>query len=248
MEIKYYLKLSSTNFEAKKLAKTGATAWTVIVAERQLSGYGKNKRFWFSPKGGLYFSVILPKFTLANLQILTFATGIAVVKVLRENLKIKATLKWPNDVLIFAPKSQGDFGGHKNYKKVAGILVENIIGKDVKVSIVGVGLNTNIGKFPKELAKIATSIKKETKREVDNKKILILILKKLKRILKMNDEKIMKEYRKYESTLGRKIEVLMRGRKLSAKALDFDRKGNLLVKLEKGGLIKILEGDLKYEF
>jgi BirA family biotin operon repressor/biotin-[acetyl-CoA-carboxylase] ligase len=71
---------------------------------------------------------------------------------------------------------------------VAGILTENVIGRQIKLSVIGVGLNTNIEKFPKELENIATSIKIELGREVNNKKILEQIIKGLKEQLKTISE------------------------------------------------------------
>jgi BirA family biotin operon repressor/biotin-[acetyl-CoA-carboxylase] ligase len=76
-------------------------------------------------------------------------------------------IKLPNDLWL-------------NGKKVAGILTENIVGKDVKLSVMGIGLNTNIEKFPKDLENIATSLKIELAKKVDNEKILKEIIKGLK--------------------------------------------------------------------
>jgi BirA family biotin operon repressor/biotin-[acetyl-CoA-carboxylase] ligase len=79
----------------------------------------------------------------------------------------------PNDVCV-------------NSKKICGILTENMIfGKEVKNSIIGIGLNTNIEKFPKDLENIATSIKIELKKEVDNKELLEKILEELKEKLEI---------------------------------------------------------------
>jgi BirA family biotin operon repressor/biotin-[acetyl-CoA-carboxylase] ligase len=59
------------------------------------------------------------------------------------------------------------------------------LGKEVKNSIIGIGLNTNIEKFPKDLENIATSIKIELKKEVDNKELLEKILEELKEKLEI---------------------------------------------------------------
>lgn len=83
----------------------------------------------------------------------------------------------PNDVLI-------------GKKKVAGVLTENIIGKDVKLSVIGIGLNTNVEKFSEELEDRATSLKIELGRKamVNNEKILKKIVKELKEQLKTISE------------------------------------------------------------
>ena len=171
MEIRYFSQLKSTNLKAKELAKMGVKPWTVIVAEKQIAGYGKEKASWFSPKGGLYFSIVLPKSQIEDLQTLTILAAFIVAKIIKENFSLEPLIKLPNDVLL-------------NGKKVAGILTENIIGKDVKSSVLGIGLDTNVEKFPKELEDIATSLKIESGKRVSNVKLVKQIVQGLKEQLK----------------------------------------------------------------
>jgi len=172
---KYFSKLDSTNRTAKHVSQRGGEPWTVVVAEEQTFGYGKRKAAWFSPKGGLYFSVILPKSQIEDLQTLTVLAAFIVAKIIKEEFSLEALIKLPNDVLI-------------NQKKVAGILTENIVGKTVKSSVIGIGLNTNIDKFPSDLERKTTSLKIELGKKVDNKKILNKIIKGLKEQLKTISE------------------------------------------------------------
>lgn len=157
------------------MAKKGTESWTVVLAEKQTTGYGRKKNPWFSPKGGLYFSVILPKSNLDDLQTITILGGFIVAKVIKDNFNLEPFIKLPNDVWI-------------NQKKAAGVLTENVVGRDIKSSVIGIGLNTNIKKFPKELENTATSLKIELGKEVDNKKILEQIIKGLKEQLKTISE------------------------------------------------------------
>jgi len=167
MKILEFEKLKSTQKKAKEIAKE-AEPWTVIVAKEQTGGYGRKGNFWYSPRGGLYFSVILPKTKIEDLQILTILAAFCVAKILKEDFKLEPFIKLPNDVYV-------------NNKKICGILTENIIsGKEVKNSIIGIGLNTNIEDFPEELKEKATSLKRELKKEVEGRKILEKILKELK--------------------------------------------------------------------
>jgi len=171
MEIKNYLKIRSTNLKAKEIGKLGAKKWTVVVSKSQINGYGKDKVFWFSPKGGLYFSIILPKSNIEDLQTLTILAAFVVAKVIKNNFFIEPLIKLPNDILI-------------GKKKIVGILVENIVGKDVKLSVMGIGINTNIKKFPGELKKSATSLEIELKKKVNNEKLLKKIVNEMKEQLK----------------------------------------------------------------
>jgi BirA family biotin operon repressor/biotin-[acetyl-CoA-carboxylase] ligase len=172
MKILEFEKLESTQKKAKEIAKE-AEPWIVVLAKEQTGGYGRKGNFWHSPKGGLYFSVILPKTKIEDLQILTILAAFCVAKILKEDFKLEPFIKLPNDVYV-------------NGKKICGILTENmVLGKEVKNSIIGIGLNTNIEKFPKDLENITTSIKIELKKEVDNRELLKKILEELKEKLEI---------------------------------------------------------------
>jgi len=175
IEIKKFKVLPSTNRKAKELALKGIKPWTVILAEKQTAGHGRKVSSWFSPKGGLYFSVILPKSQIEDLQTLTILSAFILAKVIKENFNLEPQIKLPNDILL-------------NGKKVAGILTENVIGKEVKFSVMGIGLNTNIKKFSKDLENTATSLKIELGKEVENEKILKQIIEGLKEQLKIISE------------------------------------------------------------
>jgi len=177
MKIVKYKKISSTSEIAKKLRPQ---PWTIILADEQKRGYGREQREWFSPKGGLYFTIVLPKVDIADLQILTLLAAFSVSKTVKEKFNLETFIKTPNDVLIISsPNSRG-----LKLKKICGILTENVIGKDVKFSIMGIGLNTNIKSFPKDLKDIATSIEIETGRKTNNEKILLAIIDGIKNNLK----------------------------------------------------------------
>lgn len=164
MKIKKYKVVSSTNLLAKKLRPE---PWLIILAEKQTVGYGKKSSRWFSPKGGLYFSIVLPKSKIEDLQTLTILAAFIVAKTIKDNFSLEPLIKLPNDVLL-------------NQKKICGILTENIIGEEVKSSVIGIGLNTNVDKFPKELENEATSLRIELGKKVDNEKILKQIVQGLK--------------------------------------------------------------------
>ena len=187
MRVIRYKVLESTNLKAKELTKKGAESWTVVVSESQSGGYGRKRDRWFSPKGGLYFSIILPKSKsrseasslrgkLEDLQTLTMLAAFIVAKAMKDNFGVEPFIKLPNDVWL-------------NGKKIAGILTENVVGKEVESSIMGIGLDTNIEKFPEELQDKATSLKIELGRKVDNKEILKQIVKQVEAFFNAIDER-----------------------------------------------------------
>jgi len=167
-------KVDSTNNFAKKLARYGAAEGTVVVAEEQTAGRGRHGRKWFSPKGGLYFSIILrPKVKVNEAVGIVVVAGLAAVKVLSEDYGLKVEVKWPNDVLL-------------DGKKVCGILAEmSSVGEEVNYVVVGIGINVNsvIAKdFPEELKPIAASLREKLKRKVALEPLLKRYLEKFEEV------------------------------------------------------------------
>lgn len=157
--------IDSTSSEARRRASQ-VEEGTVFLSKIQTGGRGKPGSNWFSPEGGLYFSIILKPFRdPKELSEITLVFARAVVSSLLKFGDLKAEIKLPNDVLV---KGQ----------KICGILTERISsGLDVPSLIVGIGVNVNVSNFPKDLN--ATSIKLEIKREVDLKKYFKILLSEL---------------------------------------------------------------------
>src|ERR1700712_4818787 len=105
---------ASTNAEAADRARAGAPEGTVIVAESQTAGRGRQGRTWESPpRAGLTFSVVLRPPSISGW--LPLLAGLSVAVALQEQAGVEAGVKWPNDVLI---------AGDKGERKVAGLLAE----------------------------------------------------------------------------------------------------------------------------
>src|SRR5579862_9550724 len=51
--------LDSTNDEAKRLARAGAGAGTLVWTREQTAGRGRRGRAWASPPGNLYLSLLV---------------------------------------------------------------------------------------------------------------------------------------------------------------------------------------------
>ena len=69
----------STNDEAARLARMGAKHGTLVIAESQKAGRGRDGRVWESPPGGLYLSAVLrPALPLIDVPPMTLAIGIGV--------------------------------------------------------------------------------------------------------------------------------------------------------------------------
>ena len=127
----------STNERAKQLAAAGAPHGTLVTADEQTAGRGRQGRLWTAPpRSAVLMSVVLRELD----ERLPLTAAVAVC----DALPVEAAIKWPNDVWI---------GG----RKVAGILVE---GRPQEGwAVLGVGLNVSTEGFPAELAGSATSLR-----------------------------------------------------------------------------------------
>ena len=124
----------------------------LVTSSMQTAGRGREKRNWVSPKGkGLYSSFGFNLENNQNLNLLPLIAGISVIETLKKISGIELGLKWPNDIL------------HKN-KKIAGILIENIITASDIFCIIGIGINLNhtAADFPGELKDKAISLEMTT--------------------------------------------------------------------------------------
>ncbi|NWG10302.1 biotin--[acetyl-CoA-carboxylase] ligase [Candidatus Bathyarchaeota archaeon] len=231
--------VGSTNDCAKELAGYDAEEGTVVIAETQTAGRGRLGREWISPKGGLYFSVILrPKISASEAVKLVFVAGLAVAKVLNEVYELKVETKWPNDVLIKG-------------KKICGILAEtNTISEKVNYAIIGVGVNANFNvekALLKELVKTATSLEDELGKKIRVEELFKTLMEKLETLyfllLKEGSAPILSEWKKHADFLGKRVEVTIGDKKFSGMAVDVGVDGSLILKQENGS-VKLVSGDL----
>jgi len=130
LEILEFDEIDSTNDEAKRMLRASHSVPFCIVAKRQIAGRGQwGKNFW-SPEGGFYATVVINDNSLSTVDI-----GKMLTEYLQSLTTKKVTQKPVNDVLI-------------DGKKVAGILVEKVMGK----LVIGIGINQfQKEPIPKEL-------------------------------------------------------------------------------------------------
>ena len=149
-----YSSLSSTMEKSRELAEKGEKEGTVVVAESQSKGRGRWGRDWFSPQGGLYFSLILRPEKKKLIKPIPILAGLCLKKAIKKITGLESMMKLPNDILISG-------------KKVAGILMA----RTNSFLILGVGINTNIEEG--QLTEFsATSLAQLTGKKIDNEKLL----------------------------------------------------------------------------
>jgi len=180
-------------------------------------------------------TIVLRVSDLDKIKYLTFIASVAIVKTIKKLAKINSKVKWPNDVLI-------------DDKKVCGILTETISNKNNYYALIGIGVNINQKKFGKNIIKKTTSLKLETDKVYDVKKLSKIIIKEFNSLYGSYSKKkygrIINIWKKYSHTLGKTVRVKALSGTYSGKAVDVDSDCNLILKLSNGKLKKIVEGDI----
>jgi len=132
---------------------------SVVVSTIQTAGYGRKGNVWESGRGGLWFSVLFkPRKRPVNPWHYVRMYSLGVYDVISK-YKIKAKIKWPNDILI-------------DNKKICGIIGENIFEKNnIKGTIIGIGINLN-NEISEELRETAVTLKELTGNDINVEKFL----------------------------------------------------------------------------
>ncbi len=174
-EIYYYDEIDSTQkevwrrIEGHKELKNG----TIILADVQTAGVGTHGRNWYtSQKGNIAFSIVLfPDCNADKLKNVTKEIAKIFVDIFHDFYKVEIEIKPPNDLII-------------NKRKVGGILTETkLSGENVKILVIGVGINITKKDFEEDIKYSATSISKEYKIKIDNDLIISEFCNRFERFL-----------------------------------------------------------------
>ena len=84
-------------------------------------------------------------------------------------------------------------------KKICGILQETVINAEKKFLIIGIGINTNLK--PKNSSFLSTSLKHITKKNIDNKKLFIMIKKNYEKFLLKTNRNTFSDLKKFTKKL-----------------------------------------------
>ena len=230
--------IGSTNAALLAAAAEDAPEGTVLVAEHQAAGRGRLDRVWTSPPGaGLTVSFLLrPDVPSARRGWLPLLTGVALAEAVGEVPGVRASLKWPNDLLAA--------GG----AKLAGILAE--VGNGAVV--VGVGLN--VSTRADELPETGTSLALEAGRPVDRAAVLLQFLRGFERryllwVQALGDpvsSGLARDYLAWCSTVGADVVVtLPDGSTLEGVAESVDWDGRLVVRTAQD-VVELASGDVRH--
>lgn len=197
----------STNERARELAAGGAPHGTLVTADEQSAGRGRQGRAWVAPPGGaVLMSVVLRRFG----ELVPLAAAVAVC----EALPLPARVKWPNDIWV-----EG--------RKLAGILIE---GRPLEGwAVLGIGVNVGVSEFPAELRDVATSLRLAGSNS-SNEEVLGRLLMSLDRWLERSASDVLAAWGSLDALRG--ADVRWAGG--SGRAAGVNEAGALLVDTDSG--------------
>ena len=137
--LRYFDAVGSTNDIAMQWIESGASDFSLVVADQQTAGRGRMQRKWVTnPGSALAFSLILhltPQ-EVPHAGLIPFLAAASVSSALEQLYQLQPQIKWPNDILL-------------NGKKTTGILVESVWKDASHVSVViGIGVNITPASLP----------------------------------------------------------------------------------------------------
>jgi BirA family biotin operon repressor/biotin-[acetyl-CoA-carboxylase] ligase len=207
----------STNERARELALAGAPHGTLVTAEEQAAGRGRQGRRWLAPPRTALLCSLVIRDPPALLPLLA---AVAVAEVCGPEAKVK----WPNDVLL-------DDG------KVAGILIE---GRPQEGwAILGIGLNVAVPleALPQDVGARAATLGREPG---EVKRALERLLDALAAWLGRDEQAVLAAFRARDALAGREVAwATGQGR-----AAGVDGRGRLVVELEGGGRAALAAGEV----
>ncbi|SNR56936.1 biotin--[acetyl-CoA-carboxylase] ligase [Blastococcus mobilis] len=230
--------IGSTNAALVAAAAADEPEGAVLVAEHQVAGRGRLDRVWTSPpRAGLTVSFLLrPDVPAARRGWLPLLTGVALAEAVGQVTGVRASLKWPNDLLAL------------DGRKLAGILAES----SGTAVVVGVGLN--VSTTAAELPDTGTSLSRLTAATVDRAPVLLAFLRAVERrylqwTAALGDpisSGLARDYLAWSSTVDTDVVVsLPDGSTLEGTATAVDWDGRLVVATP-GGQVELASGDVRH--
>jgi BirA family biotin operon repressor/biotin-[acetyl-CoA-carboxylase] ligase len=183
----------STMDRAAELAGRGAPGGTVITAEVQTAGRGRNGRNWVSRRGGLFFTLLeRPGLPAAEYPFLALKIHLALGRALRAFCGGELCLRWPNDVYA---------GG----RKIAGFLTEFYAAGDrISWLAAGVGINVNNRPPPGTGASCAELLG----RPLSRRELLLRFLEELRLLAGLSGGELPRRWNREAGGIGREVLVL----------------------------------------
>jgi BirA family biotin operon repressor/biotin-[acetyl-CoA-carboxylase] ligase len=225
----------------RMLERFRLTDGAIVLAEGQTAARGRAGRVWVSPQDvSLAFTLVLRPPPEAQ-RPLAWVTPLAVALALEDaaharGLKLRADLKWPNDVLLTGLKA-------------AGVLIELAEGREGEaVALIGVGINVNleVEDYP-QIAGIATSLRDALGVEVPREELLAGFCNHFEALYLQSaagDDAPFEAWRRRLVTLGASVVATSAAEVITGRAVDVSADGALVIEKDDGSRVVIEAGDV----
>lgn len=246
LPIHIYKSVDSTNKTAKHLALDNAPHGTIVLADSQTNGRGRADRSFFSPEGsGIYLSILLkPNSGILKPTVIMTAACVAVCMAIEQVCHLQPEIKWINDLYL-------------NGKKVCGILTDAVVNfeaEQLDSLILGIGINFVPPEqgFPPELETSVSALGDGTSlsalKGISRNQLIAEIINQVMRIFsELPSRNYLDEYRKRSFLFGKNILIVQKGKTISAKALNIDDDGGLVVQLDDNKTQTLYSSDISIQ-
>jgi BirA family biotin operon repressor/biotin-[acetyl-CoA-carboxylase] ligase len=241
-------RITSTNDFLKRLARRGAEAGTLVLADQQTAGRGRLGRLWQSLPGvGLWFSLLLrPALKPEQVGALPLAIAAVVAGSLSSSCGSAFQVKWPNDIFC-------------NNRKICGILCESQFTPvhddsyrydklDYVVAGIGLNVNQRPRDFVSEVRKRATSLAMIVGHPMDRQKILVELVQQLDTALfgdlKSTMPQLLAQWRSLCPALGNPIALQQPHATIRGIFEDIGEGGELILRLNDGQIKTYSAGEV----
>lgn len=237
----YFDNIDSTNIKAKELAQKNIKDGSIIIAEQQALGSGRFNRKWISPRGGLWFTLVLrPTIPPTEAPKITQIAAASIYKTLMD-FNINTTIKWPNDILL-------------NDKKLCGILAEMKCDMDrVHYLVLGIGMNINIDEsaFDESIKSTATSLKIQCNKQFERSEILAAFLNHFetlynKFLYNLDLSETISICREHSNVFGKQAKLITYNTEEIVTCISLSDSGDLVVKDSLGNEKSVLTGEISF--
>jgi len=218
--------VGSTNDRARELAAAGAPHGTLVSADHQSGGRGRQGREWVAPPAS---SVLISLLLREPPELLPLIAAVAVA----ETCGPAAQIKWPNDILLARDGIPA--------AKVAGILCETR--PQENWAIVGIGLNAalDLELLPSDLRGRAATL---GLRSDERWPLLQRLLGAFEQRLALPPEAILAQWQERDALRGEEINWATGGISQSGTATGVSASGALRVRLLDGSELELSAGEV----
>lgn len=217
-----FAEVDSTQKIAFRLAELGADHGTVVRADYQSAGRGRQGKVWEASRdSSLMFSILLrPNLPLHELGGISILVADTLADVVADLVSAPVQIKWPNDVLI-------------DGLKTSGILLQTRSGSD-PVAVIGIGIN--IDSPADSMSQSATCLNRHARHPIDVDALFTSLLGRMNMMWETFQPTFSEsEIEKLESRLwqhGKMVSIIDADRALQGRILGLAKNGGLRLSVE----------------